>query len=84
MAKTTSTVITAVCDRCKRQGDTSQDSGHGEWGELKVTYDGFIAGRTWQGDAGGVTHKGNAWLCLWCTRDFLAFLHPTAKEAEKA
>jgi hypothetical protein len=56
MAKTTQTVTVAVCDRCKREGDT--------------------------GDAGGINHKGNAWLCMDCADAFLSFLANKATKGQ--
>lgn len=74
MAKTTKTVTVAVCDRCKREGDTSEMEGRQEWGEMTVGYRGHTGGRTLQGDAGGSSYEGKKWLCLHCAKAFLHFM----------
>lgn len=74
MAKTTQAVTIAVCDRCKREGDTGDATGRQQWGEMHIGYKGHSGGRTVQGDAGGINHKGTAWLCMTCTDAFLSFL----------
>jgi hypothetical protein len=73
MAKETKTIIVAVCDRCKREGDTS-DMDRQEWGETHVEYKGHTGSRSWQGDSAGCSHMGKNWLCLRCTRQFLDFM----------
>jgi hypothetical protein len=74
MAKEQKTITIAVCDRCKREGDTGDATSRNEWGETNLHYKGHTGGRTNQGDAGGCNHEGSKWLCLDCTRHFLDFL----------
>ncbi len=74
MGKDTKTVIVAVCDRCNREGDTSDSEGRQEWGEMTVGYRGHIGSSTWQGDAAGTDHHGKKWLCLHCAKAFLRFM----------
>lgn len=81
MGKETKTITVAVCDRCKREGDTSETVGRQQWGETHVAYKGHTGGRTWQGDAGGCSHEGKKWLCLQCTQHFLDFMSGKATPA---
>lgn len=75
MGKVIKTVTVCTCDRCGKEGDTEDGcmSPH-EYGGLTIKYNGHISGITWQGDAGGVVYKGEKWLCLSCTKDFLKFV----------
>ena len=82
MAKTMQTVTVAVCDRCKREGDTGDANGRQQWGEMNLGYNGHSGGRTVQGDAGGINHKGNAWLCMDCADAFLSFLANKATKGQ--
>lgn len=78
MARTTRQVFECVCDRCKKEGDTENEKGTQEFGGVTIKYNGHVSGRTWQGDAAGVVHKGEKWLCLDCTKAFVAFMsNPT-------
>ena len=70
--------VTMVCDRCGSQFDKATFEHAPEYGEMNLQWSGHISGRTWQGDSAGIVHKGKAWLCLACTRDFLAFMKPVA------
>ncbi len=81
MAKVTRSVTVAVCDRCKREGDTGEMGGRQAWGEMHVGYKGHTGDRTWQGDAAGSNHHGTKWLCLDCTRHFLDFMSGKATPA---
>lgn len=72
--KTTTTVTVCKCDRCGYIKDEEKEHTDGVSGEMTIKYDGHLGGRTWQGDWGGSSHKGEAWICHKCTRDFLDFL----------
>ncbi|WP_061957159.1 hypothetical protein [Cupriavidus pauculus] len=72
----TRTITIKECDRCGNE-IASIDAGANEWGETTIKYQGHTGGRTYDGSAGGVNHKGEALLCLKCTRGFLAFMART-------
>lgn len=71
------TIVIKVCDRCKARHNRDDLMKGNSWGETNLTYSGHQGGRSWQGDAGGVSHNGKAWLCEACTTDFLKFMEPT-------
>jgi len=74
MGKETFQAVRVKCDRCGTTENTGDMTGRQEWGETDLTYSGHTGGMSWQGDSGGCGHKGKAWLCLACTRAFLAFM----------
>ena len=72
-------IVTVIleCDRCGDRHDKATFENSPEYGETTLQWSGHISGRTWQGDAAGVVHKGKAWLCIACTRAFLEFMSGT-------
>lgn len=77
MGKVTTTIM--VCDRCGSQHAETPGPKETEWGHLSVKWDGHKAGRTFSGDVGGISIKGESWLCLSCASAFEAFMAPTAE-----
>ena len=87
MGKRTVQRVVVECDRCKTTENTGDMEGRDEWGETSLSWSGHTGGRCYDGSAGGCNHEGKGWLCLRCTRDFLAFMRgkavePLAKGAE--
>lgn len=69
------TVETVCCDRCGSEKDTRHSTNNKEWGHTVLSYTGNTGGRDMWGNAGGSDHTGNnIFLCLPCTREFLAWL----------
>lgn len=72
----TETTITQICDRCGSRHDKAGYMAGNSWGQMSLTWKGDKGGRAWDGAAGGVTLKGQAWLCEPCTDAFLIFIKP--------
>lgn len=71
------TVTTMVCDRCGSRHDNSKYMAGSSWGQLSVKWSGDKGGRAYDGAAGGISLKGEAWLCQQCTDGFLGFMART-------
>lgn len=69
-----------VCDRCGSRHKASEYMAGNHWGNLNVVWNGDKGGRSYAGDAGGITIKGKAWLCETCTEAFEEFMKPITKE----
>ena len=70
-----------VCDRCGHETTDSSDRRGNEEGSLTITWRGSRGGASYNGDWGGVNHKGDGWLCMRCTDDFLEFMKSTTRSA---
>lgn len=70
-----------VCDRCGFQSDTESPMIGNECGNATVTYRAQKGARSWNGDMGGASSKGELFLCLGCRDDFMLFISnkPTEK-----
>lgn len=65
-----------VCDRCGWDSEKTPHKKFDDFGHCNVQWDGITGGYSMDGSSGGATHKGKAWICLECTRAFLAFIKP--------
>lgn len=72
------TVEKVCCDRCGSEKDTRDTSGR-EWGYTEISYRGNTGGRDMWGNGAGSDHNGLLWICLSCTREFLAWLDKPKK-----
>lgn len=81
MAIKTSTIY--ICDRCNHETNNSDDRRGQVEGSCKLVWSGHEGGCTMQGDWGGVTFKGDAWLCFDCQRDFRSFMEGSKKDKYK-
>lgn len=64
-----------VCDRCGHETTDRGDLRGSVKGSLSIKWGGSKGGVSYAGDWGGVNLKGDAWLCMTCTDDFLAFMN---------
>jgi len=79
------TVETVSCDRCGSEKDTRYSNSSREWGETSLTYKGSTGSRDMCGNAGGTNHRGeDIWLCLDCTKEFLAWLDKPKQDIRDA
>lgn len=70
-----------VCDRCGWDSEKTPRQPRDDFGDLTVQWNGSIGGYSCMGDSAGTTLKDKAWLCLECTRDFLAFINQKAGDS---
>lgn len=77
-------VETVCCDRCGSEKDT-RDTTEREWGHTFLTYKGNTGSRDMWGNGAGTNHKGDdIFLCLDCTKEFLAWLDKPKKDIRDA
>ena len=70
------TIETVCCDRCGSKKDTRYLNTAREWGHTTLSYTGNTGGRDMWGNGAGSDHTGNnIFLCLDCTKEFLAWLY---------
>ena len=81
MGVRTEQIRRVVCDRCGSTEDTGTLEGRNVWGETYIKYSGHTGGRAYDGAGGGLSHRGDAWLCLECTQAFLNFMGGKAAPA---
>lgn len=76
----TKTIVIDTCDRCGFEQNRADYYSGSVWGQVKIKYKGDHGGRSWAGDAGGISTEGNVWLCRQCAEDFYKFLEGKSDE----
>lgn len=71
-----------ICDRCGWDSEKNPHKFPHDFGDCTVSWQGHLGGYGLGGHVGGCEVKGKAWLCLQCTRAFLAFIKEQAIEGE--
>jgi hypothetical protein len=70
----TITKVIKVCDRCGHQHDQDTYRSGNAWGQASLAWHGELGSRAWDGAAAGVSLKGNAYLCMACTEQFVDWM----------